>query len=522
MHIWPDASTKVSKTQKTLLDVFFYLPIWFAEHTKIMVPKALPEDKFVPRAGRWNLKQICTALLKNMDESKYVFDQKFVEPYTEKEKVVLNMSEEGGIMFLEEGREDKYEELRMTIKSSWKQMQKMDCNNEKVVPKMQEMLNKIYFKAYPDIQPDRIHKEFDDSVQLDDDAKLDVPMSHQEAPEDDSSSAQVKKDDDAKVDVPMSHQEAPEDDSNSAQVKNDKRVEFDDSVQLDDDAKVDVPMSHQEAPEDDSNLVQVKNDKRVELVFGDDVENMDVADILIGLKETPRLQTSATAINPEPTPIVTETTSSAPIAPEAKVADESQEANHTAPETTSSASPKPASEDPNVTVPEDPNVTKPYLVFERNFKKRKASESNVQKDDILAENKKAKDEHIAARSAEIIKKFEEEGFYKGNSMDGNGKTSLEKVTRELAKTIEKLQEDGESKPSTAKIDEFALATSRNRNNIQVEASSVVTKEKETLSSELRVMNHPERFLNEAHDEKRILLILDLNGVLGSFGYRKIS
>ncbi|KAI3853087.1 hypothetical protein MKX03_023894, partial [Papaver bracteatum] len=382
------------------------------------------------------------------------FDQKFVEPYTEKEKVVLNMSEEGGIKFLEEGREDKYEELRMTIKSSWEQMQKMDCNNEEVVPKMQEMLNKIYFKAYPDIQPDRIHKEFDDSVQLDDDAKLDVPM-----------------------------------------------VEFDDFVQLDDNAKVDVPMSHQEAPEYDSNLVQVKNDKRVELVFSDDVENMDVADILIG----------------------------AHIAPEAKVADESQEENHTAPETTSSASSKPSNEDPNVT---------------RNFKKRKASESNIQKDDILAENKKAKDEHIAARSAEIIKKLEEkdyekifmmnivdelysllilhEGFLKCNSMDGNGKTSLEKVTRESAKTIEKLQEDGESKPSTAKIDEFALDTSRNMNNIQVEVSSVVTKEKETLSSGLRGMNHPERFLNAAHDKKRILLILDLNGVLISFGYRKIS
>ncbi|KAI3836637.1 hypothetical protein MKX03_030586, partial [Papaver bracteatum] len=386
----------------------------------------------------------------------------------------------GGIMFLEEGREDKYEELRMTIKSSWEQMQEMDCNNEEVVPKMQEMLNKIYFKSYPDIQPDRIHTEFDDFVQLDDDTKLD------------------------------------------AQVKNNKTVEFDDSVQLDDNAKVVVPMSHQEAPEDDSNLVQVKNDKRVELVFGDDVENMDVADILIGLKETPRLETSATAINPEPTPIVTETTSGAPIAPEAKVADESQEANHTAPETTSSASPKPASEDPNVTVPEAKlGDTKPYLVFERNLKKRKASESNVQKDDILAENKKAKEEHIAARSAEIIKKFEEEGFFKGNSMDGNGKTSLEKVTRESAKTIEKLQEDGESKPSTAKIDEVALATSRNRNNIQVEASSVVTKEKETRSSELRGMNHPERFLNAAHDKKQILLILDLNGVLGSFGYRKI-
>ncbi|XP_026402448.1 uncharacterized protein LOC113298028 isoform X1 [Papaver somniferum] len=297
---------KSFKNPENITGCVFYLPIWFAEHTKIVVPKALPEDKFVPTAGRWNLKQICTALLKDMDESKYVFDQKFVEPYTEKEKVVLNMSEEGGIMFLEEGREDKYEELRMTIKSSWEQMQKMDCNNEEVVPKMQEMLNKIYFKAYPDIQPDRIHKEFDDSVQLDDDAKLDVPMSHQEAPEDDSNSVQVKKDDDAKVDVPMSHQEAPEDDSNSSQVKNDKRVEFDDSVQLDDNAKVDVPMSHQEAPEDDSNSVQVKNDKRVELVFDDDVENMDVADILIGLKETPRLETSATAINPEPTPIVTD------------------------------------------------------------------------------------------------------------------------------------------------------------------------------------------------------------------------
>ncbi|KAI3884432.1 hypothetical protein MKX03_034772, partial [Papaver bracteatum] len=81
--------------------------------------------------------------------------------------------------------------------------------------------------------------------------------------------------------------------------------------------------------------------------------------------------------------------------------------------------------------------------------------------------------------------------------------------------------DGESKPSTAKIDEVALATSRNMNNIQVEASSVVPKEKETRSSELRGMNHPERFLNAAHDKKQILLILDLNGVLGSFGYRKI-
>ncbi|KAI3870869.1 hypothetical protein MKW98_024475 [Papaver atlanticum] len=116
----------------------------------------------------------------------------------------------------------------------------------------------------------------------------------------------------------------------------------------------------------------------------------------------------------------------------------------------------------------------------------------------------------------------QEGFFKGiNSMDGNGKTSLEKVTRESSKTIEKLQEDGESKPSTAKIDKFTLATNRNMNNIQVEASSVVAKEKETLSSELRAMNHPERFLNAAYDKKRILLILDLNGVLGSFGSRKI-
>ncbi|KAI3878140.1 hypothetical protein MKW92_007404 [Papaver armeniacum] len=445
MHIWPDASTKVSKTQKTLLDVFFIFriyydlkQIWFAEHTKIVVPKALPEDKF-----------ICTALLKDMDESKYVFDKKFVEPYTEKEKVVLNMSEEGGIMFLEEGREDKYEELRMTIKSSWEQMQKMDCNNEEVVPKMQEISTK-----------------------------------------DDSNSAQVKKIRGSnlmitynwmmmqQIDVPMSHQEAPEDDSISVQVKKDKRVEFDDYSYNWMMMKIDVPMSHQEAPEDDSISVQVQNDKRVELVFGDDVENMDLAKILIELKrETPRLETSATAINPEPTPIVTETTSIAPIAPEAKVADESQEANHTAPETTSSASPKPASEDPNVTVPEAKlGDTTSYLVFNRNFKKRKASESNVQKDDILAENKKAKDEHIAARSAEIIQKREEEGFNKGYSKDGNGKTSLEKVTRESAKTIKKLQEDGESKPSTAKIDEFALAT--------------------------------KRFLNAAHDKKRILLILE--------------
>ncbi|KAI3943547.1 hypothetical protein MKW98_021262 [Papaver atlanticum] len=399
MHIWPDASTKVSKTQKTLLDVFFIFriyydlkQIWFAEHTKIVVPKALPEDKFVLKAGRWNLKQICNALLKDMDASDYMFDQKFIDPYTEKEKVVLNMSEEGGIMFLEEGREDKYKELRMTIKSSWEQMQKMDCNNEEVVPKMQEIVNNLFKKI-------------------------------------------IK-------------------------------------------------------------------------------------------QETPRLDTSATAINPEPTPIVTETTSSAPIAPEAKVADESQEANHTAPETTSYASPKPSSEDPNVTVPEAKlGDTKPHLVFKRNFKKTKAdrhnfvsnlkaSESNVQKDDILAENKKAKDEYVAAKL--------HEGFFKGiNSMNGNGKTSLEKITRESAKTIENLQEDGESKPSSAKIDEFALATSRNRNNIQVEASSGVTKEKETLSSELRGMNHPERFLNATHDKKRIFLILDLNGVLGSFGSRKI-
>ncbi|KAI3926672.1 hypothetical protein MKW98_014319 [Papaver atlanticum] len=410
MHIWPYASIKVSKTQKTLLDVFFIFriyydlkQIWFAEHSKIVVPKALPEDKFVPRAGRWNLKHICNALLKDMDASDYVFDQKIIDPYTEKEKVVLNMSEEGGIMFLEEGREDKYEELRMTIKSSWEQMQKMDCNNEEVVPKMQEMLNKIYFKAYPDILPDTTHKEFDDSVQLDDDAE------------------------------------------------------------------VDVPMSYQEAPEDDSNSVQVKNDKRVEFVFGDDVENIDVVDILIGLQETPRFETSATTINPEPTPIVTETTSSAPIAPKAKVVDESQEENHTAPETTSSASPKPATK---------LSDTKPHLVFKRNFKKRKASELNVQKDDILAENKKAKDEYVAARSAEIIQKLEEEGFFKGiNSMDGNGKTSLEKVTRvgQENRKASRGKKDGESKPLTAKIDDFALATSRNRNNIQVEASSVVTR-----------------------------------------------
>ncbi|KAI3944040.1 hypothetical protein MKW98_015192 [Papaver atlanticum] len=287
MHIWPN--------------------IWFVEHTIIVVPEPLRKDKF--------------------------FEQKFIDPYTENEKVVLNMSKEGGIMFLEEGREDKYEELRMTIKSSLEQMQKMDCNNEEFVPKMQEMLNKIYFKAYPDILPNTTHKNL-------------MILYNWMMMQKKMCLCHIKK-----------HQKM-------------------------------IPIRY-----------------RLKMMRG--------------------LETSAAAINPEPTPIFIETTS---------------KENHTTPETTSSASePKPADEDLNVT---------------RTNKKRKASESNVQKDDVMKKdseaneaileenkNKKAKDKNIAVKLAEIIQKLEEKGLFKGiTSNDEKSKTSLDKDTRESAKTIKNLQE----------------------------------------------------------------------------------
>ncbi|KAI3874586.1 hypothetical protein MKX03_008687 [Papaver bracteatum] len=105
----------------------FYLPIWFAEQTKIVKPIELKKENFVPRASRWNLMQIFKEFLKDMNTSNYMFRENFFDEITQNERVALGMSEEGGSISLN-----------------------LIANNEEVHPKMQEIFNKLYFQSCPE------------------------------------------------------------------------------------------------------------------------------------------------------------------------------------------------------------------------------------------------------------------------------------------------------------------------------------------------------------------------------------
>ncbi|KAI3836019.1 hypothetical protein MKW92_025084 [Papaver armeniacum] len=184
--------------------------IWFAEHTKIVEPKLLEEtDKFVPRAHRWNLKKICKEFLTDMDTSNYTFDENFIDKITQNERVVLGMREEGGSIPLEEDKEEKNQNLGMGIKSSWEEMHKLITNNEVVHPKMEEMLNKLYFQAYSDkseILPNSFQLKNDTTVDSDSAKEKEVIA---------YDSASVYSKNDTTLDVCVTPKEDSHDDSDS-------------------------------------------------------------------------------------------------------------------------------------------------------------------------------------------------------------------------------------------------------------------------------------------------------------------
>ncbi|KAI3850974.1 hypothetical protein MKX03_036454 [Papaver bracteatum] len=134
--------------------------IWFAEQTKIVEPIELRKEKFLPRASRWNLKQICKEFLKVMNTSNYMFRENFFDEITQNKRLALGMSEEGGSISLVEEREEKHENLSIEIKISWQVMQNFIANNEEVHPKMQEIMNKLYFQACPG-ELDSLHNSFE-------------------------------------------------------------------------------------------------------------------------------------------------------------------------------------------------------------------------------------------------------------------------------------------------------------------------------------------------------------------------
>ncbi|KAI3940171.1 hypothetical protein MKW92_019668 [Papaver armeniacum] len=43
----------------------------YAEHTHLVQPLALPDDRYLPRAARWNIKEISAEFLKDMEASQY-------------------------------------------------------------------------------------------------------------------------------------------------------------------------------------------------------------------------------------------------------------------------------------------------------------------------------------------------------------------------------------------------------------------------------------------------------------------
>ncbi|XP_026396296.1 probable serine/threonine-protein kinase kinX [Papaver somniferum] len=75
------------ETEQTLEDM---LQLLYAEQTHLVKPLTLPEDRYLPRAARWNIKEISVEFLKDMETSQNTFSEEFKEEYTLDEIEMLN------------------------------------------------------------------------------------------------------------------------------------------------------------------------------------------------------------------------------------------------------------------------------------------------------------------------------------------------------------------------------------------------------------------------------------------------
>ncbi|KAI3953602.1 hypothetical protein MKW92_024101 [Papaver armeniacum] len=65
---------KINQNYNTPEDItgcVVYLLLLYAEHTHLVKPLTLPNDRYLPRAARWNIKEISVEFLKDMEASQY-------------------------------------------------------------------------------------------------------------------------------------------------------------------------------------------------------------------------------------------------------------------------------------------------------------------------------------------------------------------------------------------------------------------------------------------------------------------
>ncbi|XP_026439256.1 uncharacterized protein LOC113337937 [Papaver somniferum] len=87
---WPDLihsflEKKINQNYNTPEDItgcVVYLLLLYAEHTHLVKPVTLPDDRYLPRAARWNIKEISVEFLKDMEASQYTFSKEFKDEYT--------------------------------------------------------------------------------------------------------------------------------------------------------------------------------------------------------------------------------------------------------------------------------------------------------------------------------------------------------------------------------------------------------------------------------------------------------
>ncbi|KAI3859533.1 hypothetical protein MKX03_008293, partial [Papaver bracteatum] len=169
--------------------------IWFAEHIKSGV-KETQIAEGLPRFSRWNLHNICSAIL--IDFESLEISEGFIEAYTEVEKQTLNslrmrIHQQDQLNFCKAGecqpqqneiimqevrstvqgdkgdrnvdqeqlliQQNKYDDLRMSVKRRWDAKENHKLNGKTVHYEVEELLNDFYFKAYPDEKKRKIKKQ---------------------------------------------------------------------------------------------------------------------------------------------------------------------------------------------------------------------------------------------------------------------------------------------------------------------------------------------------------------------------
>ncbi|XP_026410622.1 uncharacterized protein LOC113305839 [Papaver somniferum] len=157
-------------TPEDITGCVVYLLLLYAEHTHLVKPVTLPDDRYLPRAARWNIKEISVEFLKDMEASQYTFSKEFKDEYTMYEKEMLNeiaqrlpVEEVPLTVDWQEKFEDlevKNEDLRLTIAEKWCELQSRKEDGLPIdVSILEELLNDIYHRAYPPPQPNSGEEE---------------------------------------------------------------------------------------------------------------------------------------------------------------------------------------------------------------------------------------------------------------------------------------------------------------------------------------------------------------------------